>query len=161
VERRKISSPARVWIQIPQLCIPCPSYYIHWAVYLGSYFVLVVPKDVSSCNVLIMWHSPIVSRNNITSELSFRLKLFITFLLAECKNEHTVEYHVRSYCHLFECDYRQGLDWILDLLTTFTHDSWLHLIIAPSPVSTLNKALQHTKFVSLLCLHQLFHGNGF
>jgi hypothetical protein len=29
------------------------------------------------------------------------------------------------------------LDWILDLLATLTHDSWLHLIMAPSLISTL------------------------
>jgi hypothetical protein len=133
------------------LCIPFPAHYIHWAVYPGSYFVLVVPKDVSSCNVVIMWHSPIVSRNNITSELSFSLKLFITSLLSEYKNEHTVGYHVCSYCHMFECDYRKGLDWRLDLLTSLTHDSWLHLIIAPSLISTLYKALQHTLSFSVCC----------
>jgi hypothetical protein len=54
------------------------------------------------------------------------------------------------------------LDWRLDLLTTLTHDSWLHLIIAPWLISTLYKLLQHTPSIfSLLCLHQSFPGNGF
>jgi hypothetical protein len=41
-------------------------------------------------------------------------------------------------------DYTRGLDWRLDLLTTLTHDSWLHLIIAPPLIYTLHKSLQHT-----------------
>jgi hypothetical protein len=44
----------------------------------------------------------------------------------------------------WQSDYRRGLDWWLDLLTTITHDLWLHLIIAPSLISTLYKSLQHT-----------------
>jgi hypothetical protein len=36
------------------------------------------------------------------------------------------------------------LDWILDLLTTLTPNSWLHLIIVPSLISTLYKSLKHT-----------------
>jgi hypothetical protein len=43
-------------------------------------------------------------------------------------------------CHDFGLrDYRRGLDWRLDLLTTLTHDSWLLLIIAPSLISALYK----------------------
>jgi hypothetical protein len=50
-------------------------------------------------------------------------------------------------------DYRRGLDWRLDLLTTYTQDSWLHLIIAPSLISTPYKSLQNTlSLSSLLCL---------
>jgi hypothetical protein len=53
-------------------------------------------------------------------------------------------------------------DWCLYLLTTFTRDSWLHLIIVSSLISTLYKLVQHTlSFFSLLCLHQSFPGNGF
>jgi hypothetical protein len=54
--------------------------------------------------------------------------------------------------------------WILklDLLTTLTHDSWLHLIIATSLIPRLHKSLQHKlNFFSLLHLHQSFLGNGF
>jgi hypothetical protein len=36
------------------------------------------------------------------------------------------------------------LDWILGLLTTLTHNSLLHLIIAPSLISTLYSSLEHT-----------------
>jgi hypothetical protein len=36
------------------------------------------------------------------------------------------------------------LDRILDLLTTLTHKSELHSIIAPSLVSTLYSSLEHT-----------------
>jgi hypothetical protein len=41
-------------------------------------------------------------------------------------------------------DSRLVLDWRLDLLTILTHDSWLHLIIAPSFISTLYSSLLHT-----------------
>jgi hypothetical protein len=34
--------------------------------------------------------------------------------------------------------------WRLDLLATLTHNSWLHLIIAPSLISTIWKPLHHT-----------------
>jgi hypothetical protein len=51
--------------------------------------------------------------------------------------------------------------WRLDLLTTLTHDSWLHLISAPSPLSTLHKSLQHTLSLYIrLCLYQSFLSNG-
>jgi hypothetical protein len=30
------------------------------------------------------------------------------------------------------CDYRQGLDWWMDLLTTYTHDSELQVITSPT-----------------------------
>jgi hypothetical protein len=59
-------------------------------------------------------------------------------------------------------DYRQSLDWRLDLLTPLTQDLWLHLIIAPLLISTLYRSLQHTLSpFSLLCLHWSFPGNGF
>jgi hypothetical protein len=34
-------------------------------------------------------------------------------------------------CHYFECDYRWGLDWWMDLLTTYTHDLELQAITVP------------------------------
>jgi hypothetical protein len=50
-------------------------------------------------------------------------------------------------------DYRRGLDWRLDLLTTLTHDLWLHLIIAPSLIDHLQitahaKSFQSAVFIS-------------
>jgi hypothetical protein len=33
---------------------------------------------------------------------------------------------ILTYCHVYECDCRRGLDWWFDLLTTYTHDSSLH-----------------------------------
>jgi hypothetical protein len=35
------------------------------------------------------------------------------------------------------------LDWILDLLTTYTHDSELQAVTTPSPISTIYKLPQH------------------
>jgi hypothetical protein len=37
----------------------------------------------------------------------------------------------QQYCHMYEW-LQTGLDWRLDLLTTLTQNSWLHLITAPS-----------------------------
>jgi thiaminase len=63
--------------------------------------------------------------------------------------------------HAYMCDYRQGLDWWMDLLTTYTHCLWLHSIIAPPLISTVHKSPQHplSLFCSLLCFHQLSHLN--
>jgi hypothetical protein len=43
---------------------------------------------------------------------------------------------------------------LLDLLTTYTHDSQVQVITAPPLISTIHKS-------SLLCFHQPFPGNGF
>jgi hypothetical protein len=42
----------------------------------------------------------------------------------------------KSYCHVYECDCRRGLDWWLDLLTTYTHDSELQAITTPPLITT-------------------------
>jgi hypothetical protein len=63
--------------------------------------------------------------------------------LHDCKNIVT---------HLSE--YPRVLNWKLDLLTTLTHDSRLHLIIAPTLMSTIYKLLQDSlNLFSLLCFH--------
>jgi hypothetical protein len=41
------------------------------------------------------------------------------------------------------CDYRRGLDWWLDLLTTYKHNSELQAITAPPLISTIHKSPQH------------------
>jgi hypothetical protein len=51
--------------------------------------------------------------------------------------------------HSMECDYRRGLDWMLDLLTTYTNGSELQVITAPSLTSTLYKSPQNP-----LCIFQ-------
>jgi hypothetical protein len=38
---------------------------------------------------------------------------------------------------------REGLDWWMDLLTTYTHDSELQAITAPPLISTIHKSPQH------------------
>jgi hypothetical protein len=54
-----------------------------------------------------------------------------------------------------------GFDWILDLLTTYTHDSELPEITAPSLISAIHKSSQYPLSISsLLCLHEPFPGNG-
>jgi hypothetical protein len=40
-------------------------------------------------------------------------------------------------------DYRRGLDWWIDLLTTYTYDSELQVITAPPLISTIRKSPQH------------------
>jgi hypothetical protein len=43
------------------------------------------------------------------------------------------------------CDYKRGLDWWIDLLTTYTHHSKLQVITALSLISALYKSLAHAK----------------
>jgi hypothetical protein len=43
----------------------------------------------------------------------------------------------------YMCDYRRGLDWWMDLFTTYTHDSELKAITAPPPIFTIHKSPQH------------------
>jgi hypothetical protein len=40
-------------------------------------------------------------------------------------------------------DYRRGMDWWMDLLTTYTHHSELQVITALSLISTVYKSPQH------------------
>jgi hypothetical protein len=49
----------------------------------------------------------------------------------------------------FRDDYNRGLDWSMDLLTTYTDDSELQVITALSLIYTLYKSLQHTLSLSL------------
>jgi hypothetical protein len=54
------------------------------------------------------------------------------------------------------------LEWTLDLLATYTHNSEIQVITASPLISTIHKSPQHMLRVSsLLCLHQPFPGNGF
>jgi hypothetical protein len=65
----------------------------------------------------------------------------------QCKRNKTLK-----YCHVVECDYRRGLDWIVDVLATLTNHLWLNLITAPSLTSIFYKSLQHTlSLCNLLC----------
>jgi hypothetical protein len=48
------------------------------------------------------------------------------------------------------CDYRLGLDWCFDLLTTLQHNSEIKVTTAPSLTSSLCKSL--LQILSLLCL---------
>jgi hypothetical protein len=48
--------------------------------------------------------------------------------------------HYRSVLQFCGCDYRRGEDWVLDILTTYTHPSELHVITV---ISTLYSSLQH------------------
>jgi hypothetical protein len=51
----------------------------------------------------------------------------------------------------FRGDYRQGLDWWMDLLTTYTHDLELEAITAPLLISTIHKSPQHTLSLFAAC----------
>jgi hypothetical protein len=57
---------------------------------------------------------------------------------------------VRFILSWFRGDYRQGLDWWLNLLTTYSRDTELQAGTALSLVYTLYKTLQHTLSLSLL-----------
>jgi hypothetical protein len=53
----------------------------------------------------------------------------------------------------FRGDYRQGLDWWMDLLTNNTYDSKVQVIIPPSIISTIQKSPQHPlSFVPAWCV---------
>jgi hypothetical protein len=45
-------------------------------------------------------------------------------------------YHSR-----FICDYRRGMNWWMDLLSTYTHHSELQVVTAPRLIFTLYKSL--------------------
>jgi hypothetical protein len=48
-----------------------------------------------------------------------------------------------TYYQNLECDYRQGLDWIMYLLNTLTHDPELQAVTAPPLISTIHKSPQN------------------
>jgi hypothetical protein len=59
-------------------------------------------------------------------------------------------------------DYRRGMDWWMDLLTTYTYHPELQVITALSLIFTLYKLPQHLlSLFYLLCLHRPFLDNGF
>jgi hypothetical protein len=70
------------------------------------------------------------------------LKSCISYLNTICYRGN--EIWVVSILSRFRSDYRRGMDWIFDLLTTCTHYSELQVIIAPSLISTLYKSSQHS-----------------
>jgi hypothetical protein len=66
----------------------------------------------------------------------------------------SVAMYMRDYTQSF------GLEIGVDLLATLTHNSWLHLIIVPSLISTLYKSQQQTlSFQS--AVSSPVPGNGF
>jgi hypothetical protein len=48
-------------------------------------------------------------------------------------------------------DYRRGLGWRMDLLTTYTHDSEVQVITAPPLISTIHKSSQHPLSIFPAC----------
>jgi hypothetical protein len=53
-------------------------------------------------------------------------------------------FYFTKYCHVFrDCDYRWGMDWWMNLLTTYKHDSELQVITVLSLISTLHKSPQY------------------
>jgi hypothetical protein len=54
---------------------------------------------------------------------------------------------------LFMCEYRQGMDWWMDLLKTYTHHSKLQVITGLSLISILYKSPQHPlSFLPACCI---------
>jgi hypothetical protein len=49
------------------------------------------------------------------------------------------------------CDCRRGIDWWMDLLTTYAHNSELQVITALSLISTIHRSPQHSLSLSLAC----------
>jgi hypothetical protein len=59
--------------------------------------------------------------------------------------------HIKNYSNYWrsifdEWDYRRDMDWWIDLLTTYTHHSELHIITALSLISTLHKSIHAKSF---------------
>jgi hypothetical protein len=62
----------------------------------------------------------------------------------------------------FRGGYKRGMDWWMDLLTTYTHHLELQVITALLLIHSLPITTAPTKpFSSLLFLHQLFPSSGF
>jgi hypothetical protein len=56
------------------------------------------------------------------------------------------------YCHMYVWLWTGfGLDWWIDLLTTYTNDSELQAITAPPVISTIHKSPQHQLSLFLAC----------
>jgi hypothetical protein len=61
----------------------------------------------------------------------------ITGKFLKYANKYEIKkYSKVRYCHM--CDYRRGLNWLQELLTSYTHDSELQAITAP-PLITIHK----------------------
>jgi hypothetical protein len=56
-----------------------------------------------------------------------------------------------SIVTIFVCDYGQGVDWWMDLITTYTHHSEVQLITAPLLISTIHKLPQHMLSIFPAC----------
>jgi hypothetical protein len=57
-----------------------------------------------------------------------------------------------EYIVTYMCDYRRGLDWWMDLLTTYTQDSELQAITEPPLISTIHKSPQQPLSLSQPCV---------
>jgi hypothetical protein len=100
---------------------------------------------------LLLWcesiFSSMTSRSSITCSMS---------IVWQYNDQDPMQYPVPLLIPVVTCmgDYRWGLDWRLDLLTTWTHDSWLLFSIVPSLISALYKSLEHRLvFPVCYCLH--------
>jgi hypothetical protein len=57
-------------------------------------------------------------------------------------------------------DYRRGLDWLLDILNTYTHNTQLPVTVELLLIRTFYSSLQRVlSLLSLLCLHQSLPGD--
>jgi hypothetical protein len=52
---------------------------------------------------------------------------------------------------IYGCDYRRGMNWWIDLLTTYTHNSKVKVNTALSLISTLYKSSQHPLSLFAAC----------
>jgi hypothetical protein len=111
----------------------------------------------------VLWHSTIVVAV-VVAMLPSVIELLHPLLSTGnlFKNLFTVRKLLYIHSHVVWSDSRRGLNWILDLLTTYTHDSELQAITASPLIATIHKSPQHPlNFYSLSCLRQSFPGNGF
>jgi hypothetical protein len=74
-----------------------------------------------------------------------KLWMHFSFMRATCPYVILLDLFILIILSRFRGDYRRGLDWWMDLLTTYTHDSELQAITATPIIPTVHKSPQHTR----------------
>jgi hypothetical protein len=74
---------------------------------------------------------------------SYLISASVPGRLGENKNRKGRKY--TKYCHVLWTDYKRGMNWWMDLLTTYTHHSELHALTTLTLISTFYKSLAHAK----------------
>jgi hypothetical protein len=65
--------------------------------------------------------------------------VFVSVICLCVPHNFFVFYVVPVVFLVYVCDYRRDSDWWLDLLTTYTHDSYVQVITEPPLISLIHK----------------------